>query len=48
MVYLLTVPIQEANEMNGSRGEANFVWRCKKLQGRLFLDATYDMAADNA
>ncbi|RCI11764.1 hypothetical protein L249_7148 [Ophiocordyceps polyrhachis-furcata BCC 54312] len=34
----LTVPLklarQEANEMSGSRGEANFVWKCKNCKPR--------------
>jgi hypothetical protein len=25
-------PFQEQNEMSGSRGEANFVWKCKNCK----------------
>lgn len=29
---------QETNEMSGSRGEANFVWRCKNC--KVYLHST--------
>lgn len=31
-------PLKESNELSGSRGEANFVWRCKSCKVcRIFL-----------
>lgn len=27
-----TLPLQETNEVSGSRGDANFVWRCKNCK----------------
>lgn len=35
--YLVLVKLnvhQEANDMSGSRGEANFVWKCKSCKVR--------------
>lgn len=30
--WLTRLSAQEANDMSGSRGEANFVWRCKSCK----------------
>ena len=34
-------PPQEMNEMSGSRGEANFVWKCKNCKVALSLSAIH-------
>lgn len=31
---------QDNNEMSGSRGEANFVWKCKNCKVRLHMNRT--------
>lgn len=32
LIFTLLIPVQEENEISGSRGEANFVWKCKNCK----------------
>ena len=41
----LLMPMKESNEMSGSRGEANFVWRCKSCKVRWFLRISWGLSS---
>lgn len=38
--------LKEQNEVSGSKGEANFVWRCKSCKVNNYLDEAYFSFAD--
>lgn len=38
--------IKEQNEVSGSKGEANFVWRCKTCKVSGLLNEVYPPLAD--